>query len=148
MRSILKDAVIDRLLVSQAAAGLTETTNNSASIDCADAENVLFLVELGAISTGGLCTCKVQQSDDNSTFSDVAGTSVVNSGDSAADKILAIEVLNPQARYLRVVTTRSTANVEIDSIIAIKHGAKKVPVSQSSDVDASEVHASPDAGIA
>jgi len=148
IKSLLSNAVVDRIKVSQAA-GTGAVTSDP--VDMAGYEGALFLVELGAIVSGGTNTCKVQQSSDDGSadaYGDLEGTSLVNSGDEAAEKVQAIEVINPGKRYLKLIATRAAQNVEIDSILVIKFGSRKLPVTQPANVDGSEQHVGPAEGTA
>jgi len=146
IKSLLKDAQFDRIKVSQAAGQATITSD---AVDMSGYEGALFKITLGTIAAGGLCTCKLQQcATSGGSYADLEGTSIVNTGDDAAEKIMLLELINPSKRYIKLVAVTSVANVGIDSIDVIKFGAKKVPVTQSGDVDVSEQHIGPDEGTA
>ena len=136
IKSILKEAAFDRIKVSQAA-GTTDVITSDA-VDMAGYEGCLFVVTLGTLTSTGTVTCKLQQSSDNAVadgYSDIEGSSKANSGDTATTKQILIEIINPQKRYLKLLATRATANCGIDSITAIKFGAKKLPITDDASVD-------------
>ena len=149
IRSLLNGVMFEKVLAYTSASdtGDTDTT----SVDCAGAEGVLFLVDLGTVSTGGLATCKVQQSSDDGSsdaFSDVEGSSLVNIGDASTIKQLLIEVINPQKRYQRLRITRSVGDVVIDGVIAMTFGHKAEAVDQGTTVDGSIQLVAPAEGTA
>jgi len=146
IKSLLKNCKFERLKASQSA-GTTVVTSDV--LDMAGFESVLIKVILGTVTEGGSCTVKVQGCDTSGgTYVDLEGTSIQNTGSSDSDNYMLVEIINSKYRYLKVVATRADANVEIDSIDAIQFGAKALPVSQGSDVDVSEQHATPDEGTA
>jgi predicted transcriptional regulator len=149
LEQLLKDAVVDRIKVYQAAGTSDVITSDAVDMSCF--EGALFLCVLGTLTSTGTVTCKLQQSSDDAAsdaYSDIEGTSVVNTGDTATTKILAIDIKNPGKRYLKLLATRATANCAIDAMIVIKYGPKLAPVTQSADVDASEAHVCPAEGTA
>jgi len=93
------------------AASKAAAAHNSDAVDCSKAQSVSFLISAGTIGSSGTVDCKVQHSPDNSTWTDeVAGAG----NDTAITQITAagsaqLNVPNPRARYVRVVTTVGTA---------------------------------------
>lgn len=149
IRSLLNGALFQKVIGYTAAASTGTTTSDA--VDCAGAEGVLFLVDLGAITSTGTVTCKVQQSSDDAAsdaYSDVAGSSIVNVGDASTTKQILVEVINPQKRYLKLLATRATANVVIDGVTAIKFGLKSEAATQGATVDGSKQLVAPAEGTA
>lgn len=149
IRSLINGVKFDKVLNYTSAANTGETTTTA--VDCAGAEGVAFIVDLGAITSTGTATCKLQQSSDNGVadgWSDIAGSSLVNTGDSATNKQLLLEVINPQKRYVRVSITRATANVVIDGVIGCAFGLKAEAATQGSTVDGSKQLVAPIEGTA
>lgn len=145
MKGLLKNCEWSR--VSNAvAAGTSEI--DSSSVDMSNAEGVVFAVHFGTITAGAATSIKVQGSTDNSSFTDLEGTSITIA-DTDDNKIALTEVVNPQYRYLRCVVLRATQNAVVDSISALKHGLRHKPATQPSTVQASyETAAGPAAGTA
>ncbi len=111
-------------------------------IDTKGLDSVTFLVALGATGNGSV---KLQQNhlNDSNTFADLAGTSVTLDANSAS-KLVAIEVVRPQERYLRAAVVRAAnSNSAIDGIVALQTGADVEPVTQSTTVLAATVLPSP-----
>ena len=127
------------------AAGTSD--QNSSSVDMKSYDAVTFCVGFGAITASAVTSIKVQGSDDDSAWSDLAGTAV-SVADSDDDKIVLAEINCPQQRYLRVVVDRGTQNAVIDFGVALQSKANAAPVTQSSSVLGSEFHQAPAAGTA
>lgn len=147
MPAILESGRWDRISNAEAAA---TTDINSASVDMAadnGYEGVEFMVAFGTITSGAVTSVKVQGSTDDSSFSDLTGTSATVA-DTDDNKIVVVEIYKPTYRYLRVVVDRGTQNAVVDGIFARLHSNRLEAVSQSSDVISSEIHLSPAAGTA
>lgn len=149
LQSLINETEIANIS-AYAAASNTGTTTSSA-IDMAGYESATVLVKLGIVSTGGLATCKLQQSSDDAVadgYSDIEGSELVSIGDASTLKFLALEIINPQKRYIKCLVSRSVANVVIDGIFVIKYGAKGQAVTQGSTVDGSVQIVAPAEGTA
>ena len=149
IRSLLNGVVFSKV-IPYTSANNTGTTTSTA-VDCAGAEGVLFIVDLGTVSTGGLATCKLQQSSDDAStdaYSDIEGSELVNIGDASTIKQMLIEVINPQKRYIKLLITRSVGNVVIDGAIAATFGHKAEAVTQGATVDGSLQLVAPAEGTA
>lgn len=149
IESLVKEVVFDRIKVNQVA----DTTDviTSDAVDAAGCEGVCFVVTLGAITATGTATCKLQQSSDDAVsdaYSDIEGSSKANSGDAATTKQIIIEIKNPQKRYLKLLITRATANVAVDSITALKFGNKVLPITDDASVDGTLLLVAPAEGTA
>lgn len=85
---------------------------NGTGVDLAGAEAALILLDSGAATTPA--TVKVQESADNSTFTDVADSDLIGvTGNSSgvaqtASTLAKVSYIGSQ-RYIRVVTTAGTA---------------------------------------
>ena len=143
MKSLVKDTKITR--VSNAvAAGTTDV--EATSVDMAGFDAVAFVVEFGAITSTAVTSVKIQQSSDNSTFEDVEDTAITVADDDD-NQVFVAEVIRPEKRYVRCVVDRGTANAVIDSIVAIQHQARELPVTQPSTTTG-ELNVAPIAGTA
>ena len=128
-------------------AGTTAVTP-SAGVDVQGYNSVAFLVLLGTITSTGVPSIKVQQSDDNGSadaFDDLAGSAFATN-DTQSNGIIAVEIMRPTKRYLRVVVTRATANVVLDGIVAILSNPMAVPITPATL--GNEVHVTPLEGTA
>lgn len=126
MSNLLANAAIDR--VSNAvAAGQTEI--DCTGVDTQDADSVTFIVAIGAMTATGQLTVKLQQSSDNGVgdaWADLAGSGQVL-GDTNSNKLVAIEGVQLQKRYVRLVLLRATANIAIDGVVSILRQLKRQP---------------------
>ncbi len=123
------------------------TTINSAVVDMAGFDGVVFLTNSGTVAATGTAVVKVQQDIDSGmgAAADLAGT-----GQSIADtddnKSVAVDVRRPRERYLRLVIARATDNSDWGPIWALQYRTRKLPVAQG--LDKSEMHISPAEGTA
>lgn len=138
-----------RVMVSQAAG--TGTTNGSSVDMGSDFQVVTFVFEIGDISASGTVDCKVQQSSDDGAgdaFTDLKNTKI-SYGDTDDDRVAIISVGSPGEEFLRPVVVRSTANSEIDSVMAYQ-GKVRPAVFQhdTATVLRAEYHQAPAEGTA
>jgi len=149
MLSLLKNSQIVRH--SNAVTAGSSAITPSAGVDRSNAEVVTFLVPFGAITSGGVQSIEVHQSDDDGVadaYSALLGSNVVVADDDD-NKVAVVEIVKPTKRYLKCVVNRATQNSAIDGILAILTGLKNYPVTQGATVvAASESHASPAEGTA
>jgi hypothetical protein len=110
-------------------AGTTAITGST--IDSANAEGVLFLVRMGAITSGAVTSLKVQHSDTTTSgdFVDVAGTAQTIA-DTADDQTFVVDINKPAKRYVRVIVSRATQNAVVASAEALVYGLRSLPFSQ------------------
>ena len=127
------------------AAGTSD--QNSSSVDMKSFDAVTFVVGFGAITASAVTSIKLQGSDDDSSFSDLAGTAITVADDDD-DKVVLAEINQPQHRYVRVVVDRGTQNAAIDFALALQSKAEKQPVTQSASVLGQEFAQAPAAGTA
>lgn len=132
---------------STVTAGAAATTDiDATSVDMSGFEQVTFVVPIGTIVSGAVTSIKAQGSSDNSSFSDLAGTSQTIA-DTDDDKTFYVNVVKPSHRYVRLVVDRGTQNATVGGIIAIQSNPKTLPVSHGTSVSG-ETHISPAAGTA
>lgn len=94
-----------KLVLQQAPAAAT-TTVNGTGIDISRSDSVTFVVMFGAISgTSPTYDFKVQESDDNSTWTDIAGAAHTTKNASAASSVLPGLTVRTAKRYVRSVET-------------------------------------------
>lgn len=122
------------------------TDVDSASVDMAGFEGVLFVSSFGTAASGN--TLEAQQSSDDGssdTFAALAGTAV-SSGTS--DEDVWVDIYRPQERYVRAHAERGTSST-LESIWAIQYGGRKQPVDNTTTgTIAGEAHVSPAEGTA
>ncbi len=131
-----------------AAAG-TSTITPSAGVDVQGFNSAMFLVLLGTVTSTGVPSIKIQQSDDDGVadgYSDLEGTAFAAT-DADDDKIIAVEILRPTKRYLKLILARTTANVVLDGIVCVLgNPIGPLPISQTTI--GNEVHVTPAEGTA
>ena len=84
----------------------------------------------------GTTTFKLQESSDNSNWSDISGASAVHSEASAQTIVLLVlKDLHARLRYLRVVSTVATTNSDMTgALVALGGSALAVPTSMTAVV--------------
>lgn len=115
------------------APALYTSTTNGTGIDRADYEGVVFVVTSGTV-TDGTYAFKIQDSADNSSFSDAAAGDVSGSITNITSSTTATEQKFAYAgpkRYCRLVmtVTGSPGTGGYICAVAIKSGAKVLPTS-------------------
>lgn len=135
-------------VANAAAAG--QTAVDSACVDMANFDGVVFLGLLGAITTGAVVSMKAQACSDvgGSNPTDLAGTAVAIADDQD-NKIARLEIYRPQQQFVRATISRATQNAVVDAIIAILFKGRVAPVVQDATLIAtSKILGSPDTGTA
>lgn len=113
---------------SIAPADLAANTDGT-SIDLLGFDSVAFVVTTGTRTASGAFTLKLQESDDNLTFTDVdaAHYQAPVSGNLSADSTAKIGYRGFK-RYVRPVLTKGSGTSMFASVIAIKGNASERPV--------------------
>lgn len=123
------------------------STINSAVVDMAGFDGVVFLTSTGTVLATGTATVKVQQDTavGMGAAADLLGTSQAFI-DTDDNKSVAVDIKRPLERYLRLVISRAVANSDWGPIWALQYRTRKLPVTQG--LDKSEMHQSPIEGTA
>ncbi|OHB68812.1 MAG: hypothetical protein A2V70_11345 [Planctomycetes bacterium RBG_13_63_9] len=135
-------------VINATAAGTSDV--NGSTIDMKGYDSVVFIVGFGEITATAVTSIKAQQgaASNMSDAADLLGTAI-SVADDDDDQIVALEVVKPQERYVRVVVDRGTANAVIDFGIALQHAAQTEPVTHDpTTVIGSECHHAPSEGTA
>ena len=121
-------------ILGNTAAGKDLSEVDGSAIDARGCDSALFILELGAVTTGGKVAFQIQESSNGTDFTDIAGAgfaATVATGKS--DNTVRIDV--PVSKgYLRYQYQRTTENVEFDALQVALYNAKKIPVAQNTDV--------------
>lgn len=136
---LIENVVIAEVLAPIAAA--SNTDSNSDILDMAGYEGVIFLVPITDSAATGVATLNVQENTANSdsgmtTVDTATKTCTVN--DDINNTLLIVAVHKPLKRYIQGNAVSATANIAFGNMIAIKYGAKKLPITDDtsvSDVD-------------
>lgn len=116
---------------------------NSTAVDMAGYEGVIFITSFGTAATDN--SVNAAQSEDNSSFADLAGSKV---GDTASDEDVWIDIYRPLERYVRLEAVRTTSST-LESIWAIQYGGRVQPVDNTTTgTIIGEAHVSPAEGTA
>ena len=126
--NILTDTKLTKVMDSQAAG---QTPINSSVIDINGFSQVTFICSLGTMAASAV-TCLHIQTGAESDGSDMADqlNTMVCCDTNNDDRLLVVECASVNARYIRVVVTRSGGNSEIDTVLAVANNAVSLPVSQ------------------
>lgn len=140
--NFLEVCVVD-VVSGNTAAGTSDTITTSV-VDMAGYDEATFLVYFGDVTVAAVVTPTVKVNTANSTSSPTptVGKALSARTCTATDtdnKIMAITLTRPAARYAFLELVRATANAAINGIICIRRRARTVPVTQSTDVVASGV---------
>ena len=104
--------------VSNAVSAGTSDVETTA-VDMQGWGGVRWITAFGAITSSAVTSVKAQQgaASNLSDAADLAGTAI-SIADTDDNKIVSLEVVRPQERYVRLVVDRGTANAVIDSVVA------------------------------
>ena len=118
----------------QAALADGQSDPDGSSVDMAGYDGCLFAAIVGTITTTGTANMVIKQSDDDGSLDDytaISGATATASAAAQSDRMLIIDIYQPNKRYLRPTLTRATANSIIGGIIAIRYMAKDRPITQA-----------------
>lgn len=127
MKKDLKNTLA--LAISLACAART-TSANGTGVDLSGYNSALVVLNPGTV-TDGTHTPKVQESDDNSTFTDVASTDLIGSLSALASNTIQTVGYIGTKRYIRpvITVTGSPSTGALASATVIRGDAIKQPVS-------------------
>jgi hypothetical protein len=145
MSNLLNNSAV--YLANAAIAAAANTDANSQAIDTANADGVLFLVPIADSVATGVATVTVEQSaTSGGTFAPTAAvvTATCAVNDDLNGLILAVDVIAPTKRWVRVNLVSATANIAFDATTAIAYAGRAKPVAQvATEVKASGTFVSP-----
>ncbi len=132
--------------LAAAVAAANNTDDDSAIIDMAGYEGVLFVTSIEDSVDTGVATMTIEQNSVNSGTGMAALSGAVDTLTSAANddlngQFLMVDVYQPKERYLRANRVSATANIAFGPVIAIPYGAKKLPTGHTGTVVASPAEA-------
>jgi hypothetical protein len=122
--------------------------SNSDRLDMAGYEGVIFIATIEDSVATGVAGLKVEQNsiDSDTGMALLAGTTVTKTctvNDDINGTLLIVEVFQPRERYVQAVRTSATANIAFGTLLAIRYGRKKLPITADATVSASASVASP-----
>ncbi|RFF29223.1 hypothetical protein [Wenzhouxiangella sediminis] len=126
--NLTPNTAFSSVLAPQAAG---QGSTNTGHVDMTGFSSVTFVIVLEAVTAGGTVTLNVEQSDNASDWTALAGS--VSTDDAG---ILALEVHRPMARYIRAVVNRADQDAETNGMIALRRLATDNPVEDSETTSA------------
>lgn len=105
-------------------------TVNGDGIDTLGFQHAMVVVNSGLNGSSGTADIKVQESSDDSTYTDITGaafTQIVEANDNAV--YVGGILLNPRKRYIRVVGVFATAACDLGAVVLLSN-ADDQPVTQ------------------
>lgn len=128
-------ANVETIRVANAAAA-AQTDVEGASIDLAGKIGVRFIAALGDVTVSSALEFRAEFRDDPSdpwvpVEGEITHTATATDAD---NKLLILDVVRPEKRFVRCVLERGSANAAVDGIIADVYGPKYTPVEQGATV--------------
>lgn len=147
MSQITQNIIISSAVTPTAGAA-AQTAINGSIVDLAGCAGVLFIVRMGAITSGAVTSIKVQHGDAAALgdAADVLGTSQTIADDDDGE-IFYIDLSHPTKRYARIVVSRATQDAVVASAEAIVYGVPVAPTTQPTGTNG-EVHVGKASGTA
>lgn len=123
-------------------AAANNTDDNSAILDMAGFDGVMFIAPITDSVATGVATLTVEQSLTNAdggmaAITGAAATKTCTVNDDINGTLLIVDVYKPTKRYVQGVRTSATANIAFGDMIAIRYHGKKAPRVQGATVSAS-----------
>lgn len=140
MESILRETKIDKVLGNTVAG--TSDTLTSEIVDLQGFDSVLLIATTGDVADTAVGTLRAFIGDAAALGDGVTKTATATftaTATSADNKIVVLDVIRPGKRYVRADFVRATANIPVESIIAIRYNARNIPVTQGTDVVANNI---------
>lgn len=139
MRNLNLSNAIKVTPVMNAVSAGTGDTQSGSIIDMQGFDGVIFVAQLGTVTSGGVATLGVQSNTANSTsgmatLTAPVATAYTDVGGANSNGVIIADCYRPQKRYLRPQLTRATANIVINNIYAIQYTARTEPVTQPTNV--------------
>ena len=132
--NLLKNASFGNIVV-ETTAGTTDVSPLRV-FDMQGYEGICFIGQINAVTAAGLLQMSAAYSDSTSTTDLVTDTGTAVGSTSTTtdmdDKLLVLDIYKPLKRYVGVHIDRATQASEIN-VVGIQYGARKGPVSQSTD---------------
>ncbi len=145
INNLLKNAKITR--VNSGGAGSASSTPTKATIiDMKGFRSVMFVAEFGNVLITSAVSLKVAGADVNDTAQMallVGSAGGVAGATDVDDKLIILDVVSPNQRYLEAQVFHVTADAPFDSVLAIQYDPINMPVTQGSTVYDSDTLANP-----
>lgn len=134
IRSLLRESKTDKCLANTAA-GTTDTLNGDI-IDMQGFSSIMFICTLGDVANTAVGTLKAYVGN-TSNLADGAYRSTMATftatATSADNKIIILDMVKINSRYVRPDFVRAIANIAVENITAIRYNPINAPVAQGVD---------------
>ncbi len=125
----MRDLASNIGVVQAVAPAVLTATNTAAGIDLLGFGSAAIIISTGAIVGSASFTPKLQESDDNTNFTDVAASDQIGTFPAALAAASAIKAsYRGNKRYIRPVLTLNSGTSIAASVLVIKGRAAKRPV--------------------
>lgn len=135
LESLLKTGAFDKVL-GNTVAGTGDTLNGDI-LDLANFDSVCFIAVTGDVADTAVGTLKAYCGNaaalGDGAYKSTTATFTATAT-SADNKLLVLDVVKPGKRYIRADFVRATANIPVESIVAIRYNARNIPQTQPIDV--------------
>lgn len=143
--NLLKNAKVTRVHAGGAGAA-SATPTKGTILDMAGFQSVMFVAEMGDVVAGSVISLRAAQAPTNDTgaMTLLEGSAGGTAGAADVDdKLIILDVVRPNERYIEVQLFHVTQNAPFDSILAVQYDPTHAPVTQGSTVYDSETLANP-----
>jgi len=131
--SLLKECKIVAISPDAAAA---QTDLEPVTIDMSGYKSICVIAYLGDVTATAVPHLKLKAADTNTAGTAIAGTTALAAAGASDydDKLMVLDVKNVRQRYATPSLARGTANIAVNSMVAILYNGRDCPVTQGSDV--------------
>lgn len=137
MIELSKDCLFTKVMDAASFSGTLPLDDDTDYVDTDDYDCCLFVIALGEVTNGSVITVQVKGSELAPGASGAVevelGTALEYTASTASNKLLLVDVMRPDYRYLYANINVATQDAEVDSVVAIQYRSRQAPVT-SSDV--------------
>lgn len=114
---------------------------NGSTVDMTGFDSVLFIAAIGTLTATQVTSLKAQggAASNGSDAADITGANTSAMADGDSNKLLVLDVVRPQFRYVRPVVVRGTANAVVDGCVAIQYNIAGRSPLQTQDTTVSQI---------
>jgi len=121
-------------ILGNIAAGVDGTEVDGSAIDARGYDRALFVLELGAVTSGGKLAFNIQEGATSTEFTDITGAGFAATVATGKDDDTIMIDVPVTKGYLRYQYQRTTQSVEFDALQVILYNPKRIPVTQNANV--------------
>lgn len=116
-----------KIVKVKAAVAAGTTAIECDTVDLQDYDGVMFVTTVGAITSGGAQSVKVQEGDTSTPADDVTGLAITIADDDDGQSFV-LDFKKGLKRYARLYISRASQNSAFGEVYAILYGARLKPV--------------------